>query len=221
MRSAPVTFDHVVLLAHGSPDPRHAESVSGIAGAVSRDSGVNVGVAYLRHHGPTLAEALRECGSGRTAVLPLLLAAGAHALHDVTRFLRGIDPPPSLIAPPTPEALAPAIAEAVGECHPRPRVVALAPAGSRVTNQTRRYSGLATRATVVLGIECSIAPDAEALEHLTDTDWIVVPLVVSEGFIADGIGSAARKSGARVTRPLGAMPAFARALAQAVTSARG
>jgi len=48
----------IVLLAHGSPDPRHAAGVEDLAAHVREHSpGRPVHTAYLDHHGPNATEA--------------------------------------------------------------------------------------------------------------------------------------------------------------------
>ncbi len=72
----------VVLLAHGSPDPRHGEGVDALAtrlGALVPDR--EVVSAYLDHHGPTPAQVGRSLPGG--VVVPVLLTPAYHARVDV------------------------------------------------------------------------------------------------------------------------------------------
>lgn len=49
--------DAIVILAHGSPDPRHAAAVEAITGRVRQIVGARaVHTAYLDHHGPSATE---------------------------------------------------------------------------------------------------------------------------------------------------------------------
>jgi sirohydrochlorin ferrochelatase len=75
--------DHaVVLLAHGSPDPRHARGVEALAARVRGLAPHRpVHTAYLDHHPPTPAEAAVAAGSG--PVVPVLLTPAYHARVDV------------------------------------------------------------------------------------------------------------------------------------------
>ncbi|WP_353081793.1 sirohydrochlorin chelatase [Tessaracoccus lapidicaptus] len=64
----------IVLIAPGSPDPRHRDGVEQLVDAV-RDrvrSGRGVGACYLGHHGPTPSELSAELGRAAVAI-PLLL----------------------------------------------------------------------------------------------------------------------------------------------------
>lgn len=73
----------IVLLAHGSPDPRHARGVEQLATHV-RDltPGRAVHTAYLDHHPPSPGEAAGRLGA-RAVVVPVLLTPAFHAAVDV------------------------------------------------------------------------------------------------------------------------------------------
>lgn len=78
----------VVLLAHGSPDPRSSAAVEDLAQRLEVFlDGPTVTVAYLNHNWPTLTAAVgreRDAGSLHdVVVLPLLLSNASHALRDV------------------------------------------------------------------------------------------------------------------------------------------
>ena len=75
----------VVLLAHGSPDPRHRADVDVLAEAVASRTGAPVVAAYLDHHGPTPADAAHSMGAAW--VVPLLLSDGFHRRVDVPAAL--------------------------------------------------------------------------------------------------------------------------------------
>lgn len=88
---------HVVLLGHGSRDPRHADTIRSIATALNqRSHRATVGAAFLDLCPPTLAEAVTDLGAfvdqggERTyadddtiIVVPMLLTAAFHASVDV------------------------------------------------------------------------------------------------------------------------------------------
>lgn len=73
----------IVLLAHGSPDPRHAQGVERLAatvrGLVPRRP---VLTAYLDHHPPSPADAAAQI-DGDASVVPVLLTPAYHARVDV------------------------------------------------------------------------------------------------------------------------------------------
>jgi len=78
----------VVLLAHGSPDPRSSQAAAEIAGKLqARLDDSIVRIAYLQHNWPTLTAAIgRELDSGaitRVCVQPLILTEATHAIRDI------------------------------------------------------------------------------------------------------------------------------------------
>ena len=81
----------IVLIAAGSPDPRHAEGVERLADVVrSRVRlGRAVGACYLGHNSPTAAELAEELNRSVIAV-PVLLAPGALSRVDVHSAARDL-----------------------------------------------------------------------------------------------------------------------------------
>ncbi|MGC4853884.1 sirohydrochlorin chelatase [Micromonospora sp. DT4] len=79
--------DPVVLVAHGSRDPRAAEATRALARAVSAArSGLSVWASWLDHTEPGPAEVLRtlaEAGHRSAVVVPLLLTAAYHRRVDI------------------------------------------------------------------------------------------------------------------------------------------
>src|SRR6266545_2438904 len=87
MRDSPVRLP-VVLVAHGSRDPRAAATTRALARVVARLSpGSPVRVAFLDHAGPRVGEALRPFGADEVAVVPLLLTAAYHGRVDLPAAL--------------------------------------------------------------------------------------------------------------------------------------
>ena len=73
----------IVLLAHGSPDPRHAAGLEDLAARVRETSPSRaVHTAYLDHHRPAPRDAADEL-AGRAVVVPVLLTPAHHARVDV------------------------------------------------------------------------------------------------------------------------------------------
>lgn len=76
----------VILLAHGSPDPRAARSAHALADEVAQQIGQTVRAAFLQHDEATLAvvaEELRDTGASAALVVPTLLSRAFHARVDV------------------------------------------------------------------------------------------------------------------------------------------
>jgi len=81
-----------VLLAHGSPDPRHGEAVAKQAD-ILKDRGVETVVAYLDHQGPSLHEVFARMPESQAPipVIPLLIAQAFHAQVDVPREVSALE----------------------------------------------------------------------------------------------------------------------------------
>jgi sirohydrochlorin ferrochelatase len=77
------TAPDIVLLAHGSPDPRHAQGVETLAKHVrTLAPRRTVHTAYLDHHAPSPKQTAALLGS-RAVVVPVLLTPAYHATVDV------------------------------------------------------------------------------------------------------------------------------------------
>jgi sirohydrochlorin cobaltochelatase len=79
-------YDHIILLAHGSPDPLWKEPFESLYHQVSQTYGEdNVSLAYMELTSPSLEDVVAMLGTEvrNVAVLPLFLAVGRHLRHDV------------------------------------------------------------------------------------------------------------------------------------------
>ncbi|MGK5742599.1 sirohydrochlorin chelatase [Micromonospora sp. URMC 103] len=85
--SAGSSTDPVVLVAHGSRDPRAAAGTRALVRAVSAARpGIPVSASWLDHTTPAPAEALRALGAAghpRAVLVPLLLTAAYHRRVDI------------------------------------------------------------------------------------------------------------------------------------------
>jgi sirohydrochlorin ferrochelatase len=72
----------IVLVAHGSRDPRSARTMRALAAAVGRRWGGEVRAAFLDFNPPSVSDALREVG-GPAIVVPMLLTRAYHSRVDV------------------------------------------------------------------------------------------------------------------------------------------
>jgi sirohydrochlorin ferrochelatase len=81
----------IVLLAHGSPDPRHAVGVGQLAATVRRLAPRRpVLTAYLDHHPPSPTDAAAQV-DGDASVVPVLLTPAYHARVDVPAALAAMN----------------------------------------------------------------------------------------------------------------------------------
>ncbi|MCB0914824.1 MAG: hypothetical protein KDC23_03880 [Actinobacteria bacterium] len=230
----------IVLLAHGSPDPRHGIGVNRLAGAVEAALDMPVRVAYLAHQGPTLVQAGAEIdeypseGSRPTVrqvdVLPLLLSAGEHyrrdlpeLLHDAARTRPDLAWRELPLLPPAELASAVVAAAGAAEAGPPPRsspigVVGVA-AGSTRPGALDRFEYLA-RLLRPAGVELVIANGpsqvgsaAELLTSLGARAPVVLPLMFADGFLAQASRRAAEVVGLRSSPPVGERPECTSAMA--------
>jgi len=84
------TSDAVLLLSHGSRDPRASYVVNELVAAVAESTGREVRVAHLDFTAPTADVALRQlanAGFSAVRVVPLLFTPGHHLTHDVPRAI--------------------------------------------------------------------------------------------------------------------------------------
>ncbi len=82
----------LVLLAHGSKDPRWREPFERLYLHTRKDH-ASVKLAYMEFISPTLMEIASECvreGRKRLRVLPLFMASGAHLATDVPSLLQQV-----------------------------------------------------------------------------------------------------------------------------------
>ena len=79
----------LVVLAHGSPDPRHAKGVEKVAEQVRRRWPGSVHAAYLDHHPPSATDVARRLDGG--VLVPLLLTTAYHVRTDVPEAAAAMD----------------------------------------------------------------------------------------------------------------------------------
>ena len=79
-------YDHIILLAHGSPDPLWKQPFESLYQQVAQAYGENnVSLAYMELTAPSLEDVIEILGKEvrHIAVLPLFLAVGRHLRQDV------------------------------------------------------------------------------------------------------------------------------------------
>ncbi|KJY43165.1 cobalamin (vitamin B12) biosynthesis CbiX protein [Streptomyces sp. NRRL B-1568] len=83
----------LLLVAHGSRDPRHARTVERLRAAIAaRRPGLRVAVGFLDFCAPSVPRVLERLaaeGAGEVVALPLLLTRAFHAKTDIPAVLRG------------------------------------------------------------------------------------------------------------------------------------
>ncbi|MFI8851163.1 sirohydrochlorin chelatase [Streptomyces sp. 891-h] len=238
----------LLLVAHGSRDPRHAATVTALTARVRRLlPGVRVEAGYLDFDVPSVHGALGRlyaAGVREVVAVPLLLTRAFHAKTDI----------PAVLAEATSALpdLAVRQAEVLG---PHPLLTAALERRLRAAGLT---PGAAPTTGVVLASAGSSDPEASAViaeiarEWRRTTGWCAVrpafasaaqprtadavralradgchrvavaPYVLAPGRLPDRIAAGARESGADILAPvLGAAPEMARVVAERYTAVAG
>jgi sirohydrochlorin ferrochelatase len=231
MRSARLT---VVLVAHGSRDPRAAASTSSLARAVARARPEwRVRASYLDHAGPRPLDVLAALPGGSRAVLvPLLLTAAYHGRVDLPAVIRDASSLPvrvtatDVLGPASPLLLA-----AVTRRLPPDGLdaVVLAAAGTRddAARQTvvDAAAALGRRLGLPAAASCASGPGEradEAVRRLREAGARRVGMAayfLAPGLLYDASVRAAREAGAvAVAEPLGDVPELVRLVGSRVES---
>ncbi|MFJ8792679.1 sirohydrochlorin chelatase [Streptomyces sp. NPDC102462] len=236
----------LVVIAHGSRDPRHAATVHALVRRVrSLRPGLRVATGFLDFDAPsvhTVLESLAAEGVRDVVALPLLLTRAFHAKADVPAVLR--EAPPRLrirqadVLGPSPLLLA-ALERRLREAGVAPADkpstgVVLASAGSTdpeaiaviasIAREWRRSGWRAVRpAFASAGSPAGFPPTEEAVRELRGLGCArvaVAPYVLAPGFLPDRIVRGARDADADVLADvLGAAPEVARVVLERYGSA--
>lgn len=204
-----------LLLAHGSPDPRHAAFVRSLASGVTA-RGLRCRAAFLEHDEPGAAACLAGA-SGRVVTLGLLLAPGFHARSDVPRLRAAAPASVDLVergvlgsGPWLHAAADEVVAAAGGDAATDVLLVGAGSARREAIAHLASYAdgwGATRSGTVRLVDLTGLAAAAR--------EWpeaVVVPHLVAPGVLGDRILRAAADAGLRATPVLGAADAFVPAL---------
>lgn len=221
----------VLLLSHGSRDPRAEYVVGELVSAVAARSGLTVRSAYLDFTAPTAEVALRDLaaeGITSVRVVPLLFTPGYHLTHDVPFAVdaSGVSEGMEVsIAPPLLtvgrrerdlllEALADRLVQAGVDGHVDALVLASAGSSSGMARlhieSLARDLAQAHGIPVMPAFASARAPSpAQALEALSDRGIqrpAVASLFVAPGRLTDSVVAACPDL--PVADPLGVSPAF-------------
>lgn len=204
----------VILLAHGSPDPRSSEATRELATTLeSRSFGSTVRVAFLQHDAPSLTDAVTALlaeGHQDIVLVPAFLSGASHVRKDV---------PAAVEAAETATGVHLAVSDPIGPdgtllaaldrlLPPGPAV--LATAGSTDPDARRALSRIAAtwsesrQAPVIVAYASQAEPDVatalQLLEEATGERAGVASFVLFPGVLPDRIAAAAMDRA--VTAPL-------------------
>jgi sirohydrochlorin ferrochelatase len=177
----------VVLLSHGSPDPRSGAAVRAAAEKVgARLVGDEVVVAFLDHDDPPLAEAVAGA-RGEVVVLPLLLSSAFHARVDVPAAVAALDRPVTLLDPLGHPA--PVLDAVLGEVQGAGAAVVVA-AGTRVDAEREAFADAVASAASRTGVAAYAAfatgPGPSVADALVP-GAAVVPWLLAPGRLLDAV----------------------------------
>ncbi|MEU8926621.1 sirohydrochlorin chelatase [Kitasatospora sp. NPDC048545] len=228
----------LLLIAHGSRDPRHAATVAALVEEVrARRPGVEVATAYLDHCAPRIPQVVGRLTDA--VAVPLLLNRAFHAKHDIPAALHaaGSRLPVADVLGPSPLLLAALDRRLAGAgldvSSPAVRArtgVVLAAAGSSdpaadaatraVAAEWRRTRGWAAVEVAYASAAGPRVPDAlAALRAVGAERTAVSPYLLAPGLLPDRIAAAA--DGADVLADvLGAAPELAALLLERHDEAR-
>ncbi|MFF8312133.1 sirohydrochlorin chelatase [Streptomyces lydicus] len=227
----------LLVIAHGSRDPRHAATVSALCARVrALRPGLRVEVGYLDFNAPRVPRVLERLsaeGIREVVALPLLLTRAFHAKSDIPAVLREAAARLPLLTVRQAEVLGPsplltgALERRLAEAGLRPgdrrsTGVVLASAGSsdpeasaviaEIAREWRRTAGwCAVRPAFA---SASLPRTADAVRELRAEGVrrvAVAPYVIAPGFLPDRIVAGAREARADLLAPvLGDAPELAR-----------
>ncbi|RKN03311.1 sirohydrochlorin chelatase [Streptomyces radicis] len=240
----------LLVVAHGSRDPRHAATVAALTARVrGLAPGLTVATGFLDFCVPGVDRAmagLYAAGERRVVALPLLLSRAFHARTDIPAALAEAEaglpglsvaradvlgPSPLLLA-----ALERRLAEAGAPtgAERRSTGVVLASAGSSDPEALAAMAALGARwrraagwGAVATAYAAAASPTtAEAVRALRADPAVrrvvVAPCVIAPGRLPDRIAAGATEAGAEVTAPvLGPAPELARLLLRRYAEAAG
>nr|WSX81839.1 sirohydrochlorin chelatase [Streptomyces sp. NBC_00899] len=222
----------LLVIAHGSRDPRHAATVHALTRRVAAARpGLRVDTAFLDFNAPSVPQAVSRLAADgvRDAVaLPLLLTRAFHAKTDIPAVLRESTAPLPSLRLHTADVLGPAplltaalerrLSEAGLRPGDRPSTgVVLASAGSTDPEASAVIAAIARewRHTGWCAVRPAFAsaslPRTEDAVRALRAEGVrriaVAPYVIAPGFLPDRIARGAREAGADVLAPvLGAAP---------------
>ncbi|MFE7299339.1 sirohydrochlorin chelatase [Streptomyces sp. NPDC057579] len=229
----------LLVIAHGSRDPRHAATVTALCARVRKlRPGLRVAVGYLDFNAPRVPrvlERLEADGVRNVVALPLLLTRAFHAKSDIPAVLREAAARLPLLTVHQAEVLGPsllltsALERRLEEAGLRPddhrsTGVVLASAGSsdpeaiaviaEIAREWRRTAEwCAVRPAFASASLPRTADAVRALRAEGIQRVAVAPYVIAPGFLPDRIAAGAREARADILAPvLGAAPELARLL---------
>ncbi|MCV7062487.1 sirohydrochlorin chelatase [Mycolicibacterium vaccae] len=210
----------LVLTAHGSADPRSAETARSIVECIQRlRPGLDARIAFCEQNSPNLRDVLADLPRGHGVVVPLLLADAYHARVDIPEMIAesGADVRQAAVLGEDDRlihVLRQRLEHAgVSRLDPRVGVLVTAvgssrPAANARTATVARELTLTTRwsATTAFatGPQPTLAEAADELRRRGATRLVIAPWFLAPGRITDRVADFAVAQGIPMSAPLGA-----------------
>ncbi|UNS99569.1 sirohydrochlorin chelatase [Streptomyces tubbatahanensis] len=247
-RATPLTpaSPALLLIAHGSRDPRHAATVAALTARVRRRApGLRVAVGYLDFDTPSVGTALRSlhaAGARQVVAVPLLLTRAFHAKTDIPGVLAEESAPLAGLTVRQADVLGPHHALTVA-LERRLRAAGVAPGDAPHTGVVLAAAGSSDpeASAVIAAIArewrrttgwCAVRPAFASASAPRTADAVrdlraagarrvaVAPYVLAPGRLPDRIAAGAREAGADALAPvLGPAPEVARVVLERYAAA--
>ncbi|MFF2811241.1 sirohydrochlorin chelatase [Streptomyces sp. NPDC058000] len=229
----------LLVIAHGSRDPRHAATVTALRARVRKlRPGLRVEVGYLDFNAPRVPRVLERLsadGVRNVVALPLLLTRAFHAKSDIPAVLREAAARLPLLTVHQAEVLGPSLL-LTGALERRLEEAGLRPDDHRSTGVVLASAGSSDPEAIAVIAEiarewrrtaqwCAVRPAFASASLPRTADAVralraegiqrvaVAPYVIAPGFLPDRIAAGAREARADILAPvLGAAPELARLL---------
>ena len=187
----------VVLLAHGSPDPRSQQSVRDAASAVGARLASPVTVAFLDHDARDLSHAVADLdGERRVVVVPLLLSTAHHARVDVPAAVAALRRDVVLLDPVGHPG--PVLDDLLRRCEGPAVVVA---AGTRIDDERRAFAAAVAAASARTRVPAvpayATGPGRRVADATRPGAAAVVPWLLAPGRLLDVVTASASEHGCR------------------------
>ncbi|WP_099250401.1 sirohydrochlorin chelatase [Mycobacterium sp. shizuoka-1] len=210
----------LILTAHGSADPRSADTARSVAATIRRlRPGLDARVAFCEQNTPNLRDELIALRDQPGIVVPLLLADAYHARVDIPQMIAaaGVDVVQAEVLGEDDRlihVLRQRLEHAgVSRLDPRIGVIVTAvgssrPAANARTATVARELTLTTRWTATTafatGQQPTLAEAAEELRRRGATRPVIAPWFLAHGRITDRVANFAAEQGIPMSAPLGA-----------------
>lgn len=192
----------IVLLAHGSPDPRSGEAILRFAEKIQSRISQPTVVAFLDHEKPSLSDIAKKAGGDEVLVVPMLLSNAFHARFDVPRAMTQAGLTKVLAPIGHPLEILTSLIKAAG---PNALVVAAGSTDARARQLFQDAvdlaclgSGISALSAFITGSDLDLESQLSSIQSCANSNTKVIPWLLAEGRLLDAILSKAKDYGASV-----------------------